>query len=131
MRLGLRLGVDRHRGEAHQNQDRAVDDVAIAQGAAVCGRADDIRVVSHEMAFHLIKQALLLFGEWHASPSTHSDASILRVPWITRLGPCQPLWIPSRLFPSDWTTSSPPNGTRRTVSAPKRPSSSTLRPMRC
>ena len=40
------------------------------------------------MALHLVEQSLLLFGEWHASPSVLDLASILRVPSITRLGPC-------------------------------------------
>ena len=60
---------DDETAEPQQHEDRAVDDVAIAQSASVAGRADDIRVVAHEMALHLVEQALLLFGEWHASPS--------------------------------------------------------------
>ena len=68
------------------------------------------------MAFHLVEQTLLLFGEWHASPSACSDASILRVPSITRLGPCQPLRTPSKRFPSVWTTSSRLSEPRRPIS---------------
>ena len=60
---------DDETAEPEQHEDRAVDDVAVAQAASVAGRADDVRVVAHEMAFHLVEQALLLFGEWHASPS--------------------------------------------------------------
>ena len=58
--------------EAEEDEDRAVDDVAIAQRATIARRAHDIRVVAQEMAFHLVKQTLLLFGEWHASPSLRS-----------------------------------------------------------
>ena len=83
-----------------EHEDRAVDDVAIAQRATVGGRADHIGVIAHEMAFHLVEQTLLLFGEWHASPSACSDPSILRAPSITRLGPCHPPRMPSKLFPS-------------------------------
>ena len=61
--------ADDQRAEADEHEDRAVHDVAIAERAPVAWRADDIGVVAHEMAFHLIEQTLLLFGEWHASPS--------------------------------------------------------------
>ena len=63
----LHCNTDDEGTDAREHEDRAVHDIAIRE-TTTAGRRNDIGVIAHEMALHLVEQTLLLFGEWHEIP---------------------------------------------------------------
>ena len=84
----LRRDADDQADDADDDEQSADREVSVAERAPFGGRADDIGVVAHQVAFHLVEKALFLFGEWHLSPRVVKNVPLSLVrPVITRLGP--------------------------------------------
>lgn len=126
--------------DAREHEESPVNEVPIAQCAIARRRAHDVGVIVEEMAFHLVEQTLLLFGEWHFVPSG-IVRSILRAPDARRLA-VRPLIAlrmlgvvsspprSSKPSPPAWSSSSRGCALSRPSTAPMPSLSSTLRPTR-